>query len=143
MVGLLGVIVANAQAPERLASTDWVRDGQTFLCRYELLTGGAAKDRGCTLTCQQSPTAGDEFGLGCFMNTDHDRAAFVCPVTPPMPFVAGKGPRLECESTPTKFQAEMRRALMLQGLPLSTPIPTLKCSAEKFDVAWSDEQSRP
>lgn len=60
MVGLLGVIVANAQATERLASTDWVRDGQTFLCRYELLTAGAAKDRGYTLTCQQSPTAGDE-----------------------------------------------------------------------------------
>ena len=136
-VALAGSAPSYVQSADRLASTDGVRNGQTLLCRYEL-SAGNAKDQEYALSCRQSPATDDEFGLECFLDVpaSGERPAFVCPVTAPLPFVAGAGLHLDCKGTPEELRGRMRRSLAALGRPLSTPIPTLSCTAAKFDIPW-------
>ena len=140
-LALIGSTPLCAQPADRLMSTDGVRDGQTLLCRHELLSNGTPENQEYALACRRTGPTDHEFGLHCFLDTptESDRLpTFVCPVTPPLPFVAGKGLFFACESTPTELQAQLRRSLVAQGRSLSTPIPTLKCAAEEFDISWED-----
>jgi len=130
-----------AQHADRLTSTEGVRAGQTLLCRYELVVGGDLADQEYAFSCRESLATDHEVGLHCFLDAPVANVrlpAFACPVTAPLPFIAGGGLRLGCEPTPEQLRGQIRRSLAAQGRPLSTPIPTLKCAVEKFDITWEE-----
>jgi hypothetical protein len=136
---LFGVSISQTDAQEvrRLSSVDWIPEGQTFLCMFDIMNGDRPSEHQYALTCQDSMTD-DAFWLACILEQGQGQPEFVCPVGQPLPFIDGSGLRLSCESTPEEWRSEMRRSLVMRGLPLSTPVPSLKCSSTKFDIPWED-----
>ena len=50
-------------------TTDGVHDGQTLLCRYELLSNDTSEKQDYALACRQAGLTDQEFGLHCFLVT--------------------------------------------------------------------------
>ena len=50
-------------------TTDGVHDGQTLLCRYELLSNDTSEKQDYALACRQAGLTDHEFGLHCFLVT--------------------------------------------------------------------------